>query len=410
MQARRSYEKAEQVNVFATLSNFAREPVTCDLQLSIDGDVRAVRTVQIPAAEIPDKQQSVSPGKASITFSLSHAGAGLIEVRHLHKDQLSRDDVVWQVLEPPKSLAVLLVTQSNIALNSALRACPLARFDVCTPAEFESMNSSTLQPGDTYDVIVLDTHVPEKLSRGRYIVFGELPKGLGVSLGRLLKNQLIVDWRAQHPVLQYVNLTNLFVGGCRELILPPDAEVLGEFLECPAMVILRRHGSVFLLVPFNVMDSNGPFEPGFVAFCYNATAYLGLELGQTKAGGLQVGQAITIEALEPGLAVELIRPDQSKEYLRADSAGTLRCPSTNTAGVYSINIEGREVEHFAVNILDEQESNLAPVKDLVLSGQAVQAQKGPVKRSNVDLWPWLGGLALALVCLEWFVYNSRVRL
>ncbi|MCD6303683.1 MAG: VWA domain-containing protein, partial [Planctomycetes bacterium] len=50
MQARRSYDRADEVYVFATLSNFGRSPVTCDVQLSIDGAIRAVRRVSIPPA------------------------------------------------------------------------------------------------------------------------------------------------------------------------------------------------------------------------------------------------------------------------------------------------------------------------------------------------------------------------
>lgn len=410
MQARRSYEKAEQVNIFATVCNFSAQPVNCDVQLSIDGDVRAVKTVSISAAAKGDGEQDDVPGRASISFALAHGGAGLVEVRHLHKDQFSRDDAVWQMLEPPKQLSVLLVTEGNMALSSALKACPLARFDTRRPGKSAVKGSSAIPTDGSYDVVVLDRHVPDDLPRGRYIVFGASPKGLGVSAGREVKNQLVVDWRAQHPVLQYVNLTNLFASNCLELKLPGDAEVLAEFLECPAIALVRRRGSVFLLLPFDVMESNWPFEPGFVAFFYNATAYLGMEVGDNGAGGLRVGQTITVEGLQAGASAELTRPDGNKDRLRADSAGTLRCPSTERAGIYSLEIENRPAELFAVNILNEEESNLAPAPEIVVSGKAVKAKAGAAGRSNVDIWPWLAVLALIVVCVEWFVYNSRVRL
>ncbi len=75
-------------------------------------------------------------------------------------------------------------------------------------------------------------------------------------------------------MLQYANLTNLFVARTRALRLPRDAEVLAEFGESPAIALLRRHGSTFLLVGFDVLASNWPFEPSFVLFCYNALNYL----------------------------------------------------------------------------------------------------------------------------------------
>jgi hypothetical protein len=46
MQAKRSYENPDQVNIFATITNYYNEPVTTDIQFSLDGDVRSVRTVK----------------------------------------------------------------------------------------------------------------------------------------------------------------------------------------------------------------------------------------------------------------------------------------------------------------------------------------------------------------------------
>jgi hypothetical protein len=33
-----------------------------------------------------------------------------------------------------------------------------------------------------------------------------------------------------------------------------------------------------------------------------------------------------------------------------------------------------------------------------------------LSRANLPLWPYLAGFVLALVCLEWFVYNRKVRI
>jgi hypothetical protein len=65
---------------------------------------------------------------------------------------------------------------------------------------------------------------------------------------------------------------------------------------------------------------------------------------------------------------------------------------------------------FAVNLLDEHESEIAPVMELTLSGRAVDSAQGSIGRANVPLWPWIVLAALALVCGEWMLYNSRIRL
>ena len=407
MQARRSYEKADQVNVFATLANYASSAVTCDVQLSIDGNVRSVRSVTIGPCTSPDASDDSLPGQVSLSFTLTHPGAGLLEVKHLFADPVASDNTAWAVLPPPKRLAVLMVTSGNVSLSSALKACPLASLDQCTPSDFKSMDFSTTE---SYDVIVLDCPAPADLPRGRYLVFGSPPPDIGVSTPRQLQNQVLVDWRGQHPVLQFVNLSNLFAVKCHELILPRDALTLAEFGSCPAMAVVRRGGSAFLLVGFDPADSNWPFEPGFVMFCYNATAFLGLEIGRDRQTSLRVGQAITVENLPPDAPVEIFGPDAADTDFATDSSGVLRYPATHRCGIYTVKISDRLPEQFAVNLLDSAESDIAPADEIVLSGLPVHAQSTAPRRANVQLWSYLAVLALALVCLEWFVYNSKSRL
>ncbi len=410
LQARRSYESPEQVDVFATVSNFGQSAVRSDVQLSIDGNVRAVRSVTIPPRKPGDGDKPPAAGKGLISFALKHSGAGVIEVRQLRPDLLSADDAAWDVLAAPKKLTVLLVTKGNSVLSSALRACSPAKMDVCTPADFDAMDHAAMSAAPIYDVIVLDNHVPVALPRGRYLIFGPPPKGIGVTMKNQLKNQVVVDWRQRHPVLQFVNMGNLFVSKCRRMSLPRDAEVLAEFGEAPAIAIVRRAGSAVLLVGFDVMETNWPFEPGFVMFCHNTMHYLGLEIGREQRGMLRVGRAITIEGLPVDSDVEITGPGFASLKLKTDQAGVFRFPGTDRAGIYSVVVGSNRPKHFAVNLLDADESDIEPVREIVLSGRRVEAKKGPSGRSNTLLWPWLAMLALAMVCLEWFVYNSKVRL
>ncbi|MHC4439994.1 MAG: vWA domain-containing protein, partial [Planctomycetota bacterium] len=254
MQARRSYENPEQVNVFATLANYDAAPVTCDMQLSINNNVRAVKSVTVPSVRTDESSDTVMPGKLAVDFSLSYAEAGVLEVRKLpgseETDCLSCDDAAWAILAAPRKLSVLLVSSGNKVLESALQACPLARLEQQSPVQFDSADPNDMSIEQRYDMIVLDNHVPAELPKCRYLVFGRPPDGIDVSARQELENQIIVDWRTRHPVLKYVDLANLFVARCHRMILPRDADVLAEFNETPALALVRRHGSVFLLAGF----------------------------------------------------------------------------------------------------------------------------------------------------------------
>ena len=408
MQARRSYDKAEEVHVFATMANYGDKEAGCDVQLSISGVVRSVRNVTVPATTPAEGDRPEAVGKTSLSFVLGHAGAGVVEVRQLRKDVLASDDAAWAILPAPRKLSALLVTSGNSPLEIALEACSLARLDVASPEAFDSVVAGDA-PAPPYDVIILDRHGPPKLPRARYMIFGEPPPDIDVKNAGLLKNQFIVDWRGRHPVLQFVNLSEMYVAEAVNMKLPRDAAVLAEFGASPAMALLRRRGSTMLLVGFDALQTKWPLEPGFVMFCYNSVNFLGLEAGREKPADMKVGEAIAVRSDGQPLAT-LTRPDGGIERLTADPSGTFRFPATDRVGVYRVESPGRPVTHCAVNLLDESESNIAPSRRIVLASGDVKAMATAPRRTNQDIWPYLALAAMALVCLEWIVYNSKARL
>ena len=415
MQARRSYENPEEVDVFATVANYGDAAISRDVQLSINNNVRAVKSVTVPGKRnnggTPDANR---PGRVAVDFSLSYAEAGVLEVRQLPgsgaQDYLSCDDAAWAILSPPKKLSVLLVTNGNAVLKSALQACSLAELELQTPVQFDAMDHVALGIEQPYDFIVLDNHAPATLPKCRYLVFGRPPDGIDVSVSRQIENQVLVDWRTKHPVLKHVNLTNLFAAKCYEMALPRDAEILAEFNETAALAIVRRNGSVFLLAGFDVLQSNWPFEPGFVLFCYNAASYLGTQVGRNQQSNLRVGEPIVVDGLDPETVGKIDGPGVSGEQVASSAAGSIRFPGTARVGPYSLSIQDQPARLFAVNLLDPQESDVEPRRQIVLSGQPVQAAEHAISRSNLPLWPFLVGLALILVCVEWLVYTRKVRI
>ncbi len=410
MQAKRSYEKPQQVNVFVTIANYGNDDRRCDVQLSMDSNVRALRRVNIPARIKGTSNAENQSGKVSLNFSLEHSDAAVVEIRVLADDRLDSDNSAWSILSPPGRLSVLLVSRGNAILESALRACPLAGLDTMSPAEFENMDHSLLSVEQPYDVIVLDGYVPEKPARCRYLVFGKPPPQTDVKIGKELKEQIIIDWRSRHPVLRYVNLGNLFVSDCYQLEVPRNAEVLAEFNEGPAIILARHGGSIFLVAAFNSLESNWPFEPSFVLFLYNSLNFLGTEAGRNRVTGFRAGEPIAIEGLPSDTFARIDGPEGYELQVKTTEMGSVHFPSITLAGIYTVNIAGREPELFSVNLLDKHESNIEPVREIVFSGASVQAGRTKGVSANLLLWPFIVGITLILACLEWFVYNSKARI
>jgi hypothetical protein len=272
------------------------------------------------------------------------------------------------------------------------------------------MDQAALSVEQPYDVIVLDGCAPAHLPKCRYLVFGSPPDGIDVTSPEEIENQVIVDWRTKHPALQYVNLANLFAVKCHQMVLPRDADVLAEFNETPAMAVVRRQGSTFLLVGFDILQTNWPFEPGFVLFCYNATNFLGTQIGREKQHNLQVGEPLVVEDVPPDVPARINGPDVAGVEVTPGSSGSIRFSGTSRAGPYSVSVSDQPVRLFAVNLLDPKESDLEPQSKIVFPGQPVQAQDSTLSRANLPVWSYLVGLVLVLVCLEWFVYSRKVRI
>jgi hypothetical protein len=272
------------------------------------------------------------------------------------------------------------------------------------------MNNSVMGVDQPFDVIVLDNCLPAQLPKCRYLIFGQPPDGIDVSSTGQFENQVMVDWRPKHPVLKYVKLENIYAAKCYQMSLPRDAEVLAEFNETPALALVRRNGSVFLLVGFDVLQTNWPFEPSFVLFCYNATNFLGLQAGQNRQTNLQVGDPIIVEGLDPDITAQINGPGLNGMEVKSNSAGTIRFANTSEVGVYSLNVPEQPVRFFAVNLLNESESNIRPVRELALSGQNIPAQESNISRANLPLWPYLVCFALILAFLEWLIYTYKVQI
>lgn len=415
MRALRSYENPQIVEVFATIANYSNSQKSVDVQLSVNGNVQAVKTISIPARSINEIDARSLPGKTSIDFELTLEASGVIELRQMYKDMLQADDAAWSVLNPPKKTKVLLVTNGNSVLQTALKACPIAGLDVCSPAAFAKMDPAVLSIRRNYDCTVLD-NVPAnfgpELNSGvagsSYLIFGAVPAGIDVNDGGELTNQIVIDWRSRHPVLNYVNLSSLFAAKCRKLVLPRDAEVLAEFSQTPAIAFLRRGGNVFLLVDFDVLESNWPFETSFVLFCYNAITYLSSEISTGGQTELLPQQPIVIEGLSPSVKGSVSGPGFSSKPIEATPAGSVQFAETDKTGLYSLDFTGEPKKIYAVNLLSAVESDIAPKQKIQFSGKAVVSQGASLGRTNLALWPILIALVLAVVFLEWFVYNLKV--
>ncbi|MBN2584329.1 MAG: VWA domain-containing protein [Planctomycetes bacterium] len=410
LEARRPFDQPNRVEIFANLANFGGDTVTSDVQLGINGNVKAVRSIELPPLTAGTNGKPDQPGQTSVSFSLADPEPGVLEVRLMRDDALAVDNVAWAILQPPKRLGVLLVTEGNSPLESALRACPIAKLQIHNTSQFEAMDHEAMSLERPYGLIVLDRCEVTRLPAANCLVFGQPPKLLGLGVKGQAENQFVIDWRSKHPVLNHVNLGNLFVSKCLQLDVPREGTVLAEFDAGPALVMVRRPGGMALVAPFDLLESNWPFESGFVMFCYNVVTFLGAEVEQGQSASLPVGQPIVVQSTSGQAEATIVSPQRGEEKLTADPSGKFRYGGTSRVGLYRFTASGGTERIFAVNLLDAGESYTAPSEQLAVSGQQIEAQGAEAVMDGRELWPWLVGLGLLVVLIEWWVYTGKVRI
>ncbi|MEW6249559.1 MAG: VWA domain-containing protein, partial [Planctomycetota bacterium] len=189
LRSQRNYERPESVEVFMTVRNFGPQPVETDVSLYVDGVLRTARPIKLagrppPKPEGPTTAPAVSPepesgSVQSLSFALELDRAAVIEARLSRDDALAADNSAVTVLPPPRRQRVLVVTEGQFPfLDAVTSRLPLEKRPFVTPAQYEAGAEGPHESDgqSTWDLVIFDKYVPEKLPAGNFLYLGALPK------------------------------------------------------------------------------------------------------------------------------------------------------------------------------------------------------------------------------------------
>ena len=435
MDARRSYERPEILEVAATVQNFGPDPITFDAVLYVDGDNLDVQTVELPGAPRIDDETAGSPapevGGASddasdaadtiqvIAFDpVEFSGGGVVEVALRTQDALDADNRAWTVVPSPRHVRVLLVTPGNLFLEKVLGTLPLD-FETMTAAEYEAAPDEKLLDGQrsTFDVVIMDTHSTDRLPHGNYLFWGSVPLIDGVALGEEIKDEVIFNWDETHPVLRYVAAETISVNVWRRLIVPTETVSIIDGQTSPVLCYLARDASQFLISAFPLIAETDLGEPymnttwvtqvDFVVFMQNAIQFLSSNVATRGRKGVSPGDPITLPVPEGTKWINIRRPDNSVDSVPTAGYQTAHYARTRQVGVYRAEpgVAGDDV--FTVNLFDPVESRVEPAKTLTIGSASVEAKSGTIE-VNQPMWSYFLIAFLVVLMFEWVVYNKRV--
>ncbi len=439
LSAKRNYERPTEVQVFARLANFGPKPVTAQVQMSVttidangvsaEATVKSVADVSLPpdrwndADWLKDKDHAGEKDetfstKDSVEFSLDLTTAAVITVEQMNKDGdlLAADDLARVVVPPPEPLSVLLVTDGNYYFEKLIDSLPAQNAKVMTPESYEG------QIPTGFDVIFFDSYAPKKLpDSGNFVCINAVPEGLKIKpvmengVPVIMDDATVLDWKRDHPMLHGLSMRKVYSEHQLKLDVPAEDEVLVEGMLGPMMILHHEGRSMFLIVPFDVIRGNWPTLQMFPAFWTSAVQFM------AAGADLDVKQSY-----DPGSTPRIPRPNLLKadanlkkltlngpmgsHEITIPASGDFVLPALDLVGVYTTEPPVPQYERLAVNLLDQNESNLMPVEAPPggVVGEAVAVSN---KKSRLELWWWIVACAaVPLLLIEWWVYTRRVHL
>jgi len=434
LSAKRNYDTPTQVQVFARLANHGPQPQNVDVQLSVSAidkeqlnvDAFEIRQVRSNLRVLPtrwtdaQRQQAEQAGEGArdgVEFTLELPTASVIRLEQMARegDKLPQDDQAFVVVPPPKPLSVALVTDGNYFLEKAVRSMNLQTPALMTPANWEAQ-----QPGD-FDVVMFDRYTPTFLPpAGNYVWFGALPTGAAIKqmkdskgVARVATDVEVLDWKRDHAMLRHLSLGRLFVAEAEQLDVPLSAEVLIEGTSGPLVVLSREGRAAHLVVGFDVMQSNWPLRVSFPLFLNNALQYMAaasdLSVRESFAPGStpKLPRANLDRVLDGKSRIGLVTPNGTVD-VPISPTGDFALPPLNKVGLYRTNPVVPQYERLAVNLLDDNESNIEPVAAAPGAIGRVELVEGG--RRPLQLWWWIVAcVGIPLLLIEWWVYTRRVH-
>ncbi len=381
--------------VFARLQNTGNDPVKGIIELSCAGkllseenkllefnpkDVHGVLWDHIPMQE----------SRLELRFQATQG-----------QDCLETDNIAYYSLGSLEKFQVGLALQNPFLLKvfqaQDIEICKIADTDFAKP-----------QGIFNYDLVVVD-HTIENATQppGNYIFFNSIPTlpklekaGDLVSKARAGQKLLIGDQHDVHPMLRFVDLRKLNIAKAMKLTLPPETISLLEAEDQPIIALLTQSESTYLIIGFDLWQSDWPLQLSFPIFISNALEWF---QQQRPSYNKTTGQPLKLQLPREITKVQFLQPTNMENEVLIEPGQDIVLGTADFVGFYEVKAQPNFTRSIAVNLFSLEESTITPAQEVHI-GKSNVAQNTP-KLMNQELWSLFVLVALAVMLLEWYVYH-----
>lgn len=320
-------------SVFISVANLDLQPAERRIEVWVDGALREARDVFM------DPQTRTDVSIDSIDDQA--VPARVVEVRLAAKDQsssvapdsLAVDDRAWAIVPPSQLRTILLVSDGDPYLETALSFLPNTELYGVAPASYGPGTKPEL-----FDLIIFQGFLPAELPAKPLLVIAP-PRSseLGEVTGTLT-NPGIGTLDPTDPILRYVDLSTVHIAEARRMELPGWARpVIPGPRGAPLLYAGVRAGFPTAVLAFEPRRSDLPLQVAFPILVANVVGEL-FGASTTPLDAVAPGSPVTLPIPSGAIGVRVERPDGSVDELVAPTggAGSVTFSRTELLGVYTV--------------------------------------------------------------------------
>ena len=316
-------------------------------------------------------------------------------------DYLALDDHAYAIPQPIKQAKVVLVSDGNLFLETALKLLPYLEMEVLKPE----------QPVDAAaGLVIYDGVIPSspELPAGN-LLFIAPPSGtqLFTVTGRLQ----LPDPEAVKPIdplIEHINLEGINILDAIDLVPPIWSKVLIAEAKNQAPLLLAGEsaGRRIAILAFDLHRSDFPLQVSFPLLVSNLINWLtpGNQTPRQVTPGAALVFSKPLSTSDQPASLQITRPDGTIAQFEYQD-GKVVFADTTELGVYTVDSRAGETNRFAVNLFSPLESQINPQDTIQIAGITAAAGTSLQQNGEKELWRIIAGLALFLLVVEWLVYQ-----
>jgi Mg-chelatase subunit ChlD len=398
---RRYPDGAERYEVLVHLRNFGVKALRAPLTLALGQTVVARQEIELAAG-----------GRQVLVYPYEGDLAGTLTAQLQIDDDFATDNRAVLSVSAAPPVRILYVGPGNPFLSRLLRFFPNAQVTAVEHWQPDTTRRRGGQDGvqkDVFDVLIFDRVAPPELTEGNVILINTVAPNLPLRIEGELRTPRISTTLAKHPLTAGLSLGDLHVQESLRVTARGDSIILARAANSPVLVAFERAKLRALFIGFDVMASDLPFRVAFPVLFHNALEWFRPERRDFPADAVSAGAPMPIFVPPGDRELEITTPSGRTEILQVIRNPTV-FSETVEAGVYSYKSAGR-AGRFAVNLFDEEESNIGARLGATATVASPAAQERSAAEAGFSLWPFLLVAVLVILAVELFLaYRMRLAL